>query len=139
MKNIFLALAMVAGVAGLASGAGAKDEVAGATAAAKSWLALSDGGQYEQSWDAAAAFLRGAVTKAAFVQGLTGVRTPLGTVRSRQVLSTTRTHQAPGAPDGDYVIIRFQTVFEKKARAIETVTPVKENDGTWRVSGYYIK
>jgi hypothetical protein len=26
-----------------------------------------------------------------------------------------------------------------KATAIETVTPMKEDDGTWRVAGYYIK
>ena len=45
----------------------------------------------------------------------------------------------PGAPDGEYVVIQFQTIFEHKASAIETVTPSKEKDGAWRVSGYYIK
>jgi len=45
----------------------------------------------------------------------------------------------PGAPDGEYVVLRFETSFENKAKAIETVTPMREKDGTWRVSGYYIK
>ena len=137
LKSIFLASAIALGASALASGA--KDEVADATAAARSWLALSDAGNYDQSWDAAAALFRGAVTKESFVQGLKGVRTPLGAVRSRKVLSATPTHQAPGAPDGDYVIIQFQTAFEKKAHAIETITPMKESDGKWHVSGYYIK
>ena len=34
---------------------------------------------------------------------------------------------------------RFESSFEHKASAVETVTPMKDADGTWRVSGYYIK
>jgi hypothetical protein len=44
----------------------------------------------------------------------------------------------PGVPDGEYVVIQFSTVLEKKAAATETVTPMKGPDGHWRVSGYYI-
>ena len=28
----------------------------------------------------------------------------------------------PGAPDGEYVVIQFETAFQNKARAVETVT-----------------
>jgi hypothetical protein len=45
----------------------------------------------------------------------------------------------PGAPDGEYVVIQFGTSFENKKTAIETVTPMLDKDGKWRVSGYYIK
>jgi hypothetical protein len=45
----------------------------------------------------------------------------------------------PGAPDGEYVVIQYRTSFENKNDAIETVTPMKDTDGTWRVSGYYVK
>jgi len=44
----------------------------------------------------------------------------------------------PGAPDGQYVVLRFETSFDNKAKAIETVTPMLD-DGTWRVSGYYVQ
>jgi hypothetical protein len=44
----------------------------------------------------------------------------------------------PGAPDGSYVVIELSTSFEKKAEAIETVTPMLE-EGVWRVSGYFIR
>jgi hypothetical protein len=37
------------------------------------------------------------------------------------------------------VVIQFNTRFENKAAAIETVTPMHEKDGSWRVSGYFIK
>jgi len=45
----------------------------------------------------------------------------------------------PGAPDGEYVVIRFSTSFEKKQSAIESITPMLDSDGVWRVSGYFIK
>ena len=47
--------------------------------------------------------------------------------------------ELPGAPDGSYVIIQFQTSLENKARAIETVVVGEGEDGHWRASGYYIK
>jgi len=37
------------------------------------------------------------------------------------------------------VVIQFETSFEKKKSSIETITPMKEKDESWRVSGYYIK
>jgi hypothetical protein len=45
----------------------------------------------------------------------------------------------PGAPDGEYVVIQFKTAFENKKFAIETVTPMLDGDGKWRVSGYFIR
>jgi len=45
----------------------------------------------------------------------------------------------PGAPDGKYVIIQFETSFENKASAVETVTPMQDADGVWRVAGYFVK
>jgi hypothetical protein len=30
-------------------------------------------------------------------------------------------------------------VFENKAAAVETVTPMADPDGAWRVSGYFIR
>ncbi len=45
----------------------------------------------------------------------------------------------PGAPDGQYVVIQYDTEFENKKSAVETITPMLEKDGTWKVSGYFIK
>jgi hypothetical protein len=36
-------------------------------------------------------------------------------------------------------IVSFQTPFENKKAAVETVTPMLDTDGQWRVSGYYIR
>ncbi len=40
---------------------------------------------------------------------------------------------------GKYVVIQFDTVFEHKASASETVTPMLDPDGVWRVSGYFFR
>jgi len=110
-----------------------------AQAAAESWLKLTDAGKADASWEQAAALFKGAVTKEQWVQMLPGVRSPLGKVVSRKVTSRQYSEKLPGAPDGKYVVIRFETVFEKKASAVETVTPMLDPDGVWRVSGYFIR
>jgi hypothetical protein len=58
---------------------------------------------------------------------------------SRELISKTYAQSLPDAPDGEYVVIQFKTSFEYKNTAIETVTPMLDNDGIWRVSGYYIR
>jgi hypothetical protein len=110
-----------------------------ATKQAEAWLALVDQGKYAEGWDAASKLFQGAVTRAAWAEKIAGVRDPLGKVLSRRVKSAHVATQLPGAPDGKYVVIQFATSFERKKSAVETVTPMLEADGSWRVSGYFIK
>ena len=110
-----------------------------AVTAAKKWLSLVDSGNYEQSWREAAEYFRNAVTDKQWVQSLKAVRGPLGKLMSREVKSTIYKTSLPGAPDGEYEVIQFVTSFGNKKSAIETVTPMLEKDGSWRVSGYYIR
>jgi hypothetical protein len=44
-----------------------------------------------------------------------------------------------GAPDGEYVVLKFDTAFETKQTAVETVILMKESDGLWRVGGFNIR
>ena len=60
-------------------------------------------------------------------------------MQTRKIKSTTYTKTLPGAPDGEYVVLRYDTSFENKNSAVETVTPMLDKDGKWRVSGYFIK
>jgi hypothetical protein len=106
---------------------------------AKQWLLLVDSGNYEQSWKEASDYFRNAVSQVKWAQSLQAVRSPLGNLISREVKSSMYKTSLPGAPDGEYVIIQFVTSFSNKKSAIETVTPMLEKDGRWRVTGYYIK
>jgi hypothetical protein len=108
-------------------------------AAAQKWLALVDAGKYAESWSEASALFKGAIAKANWEQSLVGVRKPLGALVSREVVRAEYKTVLPGAPDGEYVEIQYKTSFANKKEAVETVTPMKEKDGSWRVSGYYIK
>ena len=110
-----------------------------ATDAAKAWLKLIDEGKYDESWQQAAAFFRKSVGKGQWKKMVEGVREPLGAVQDRQLDSAKYMETLPGAPDGEYVIIQFKTKFANKDSAIETLTPMKDADGVWRVSGYFIR
>ena len=110
-----------------------------AVASAEKWLAALDQGLYAESWQQAATYLKNAVTKGQFEQSMQAVRKPLGRLVSRTVQSATYKTSLPGVPDGKYVVITFESAFENKASAIETVTPTLDKDGKWRVSGYFIR
>ena len=138
MNRLFAATAVLLLLAGPCL-ADENAAVAKAQTAATSWLALTDGARYGQSWDDAASVFKAAVTKANWESALKGVRAPLGSVTSRKLRAATFTRTLPGAPDGEYVVIQFDTQFANKAAAVETITPMREKDGSWRVRGYFIK
>ncbi len=142
MKKIlhfFVAILMVAGIATVSTAADNSKKEAAAVKAASSWLQLTDNGKYSESWDAAATLFKKAVTKEKWQQAMKQVRQPLGNLLSRKVKSVTFTRSLPGAPDGEYVVIQFETSFTNEKSAIETVTPMMDSDGKWHVSGYYIR
>ena len=107
--------------------------------AAEEWLALVDQGEYEASWEEAAALFKSVVTVDQWRQALNAARKPFGELKSRELKNAEYATSLPGAPDGEYVVIQFDTSFSKKESAVETITPMKDDDGVWRVSGYYIK
>ena len=108
-------------------------------AAAKQWLALVDRGNYGEGWKSAASYLQNAIKKDDLVRALKAVRRPLGAVISRRLRSAQATTSLPGLPDGNYLILLYDTQFANKKVAVETITPMRESDGTWRVAGYYIR
>jgi len=110
-----------------------------ALTAAQSWLQLVDEGKYAESWYEAAAYFKNAVTKEKWEQTIQAVRRPLGKKISRTMKATRYTTTLHGAPDGEYVVIQFDSSFTNKKTAVETITPMLDKDGVWRVSGYYIK
>lgn len=117
---------------------GSEKQTAAITAAQK-WLALIDVGQYAKSWHESSAYFRNAVALDNWEQMLNATRRPLGALISRKVRSATHETSMPGAPDGEYVVIQFEASFANKKSAVETVTPMLEKHGDWRVSGYFMK
>ena len=106
---------------------------------AEQWLALVDAGNYAESWKTAAGYFQTAVPQDQWEHTIATVREPLGDLVSRKLKSAHYTKSLPGTPDGEYVVLLFDTSFTNKKTAVETVTPMLDADGTWKVSGYYIK
>ncbi|MBC3810133.1 DUF4019 domain-containing protein [Undibacterium aquatile] len=114
------------------------DSVALAQTAATQWLELVDGGDYAASWDQAGSVFKGMVEKSKWLDAIQGIRSPLGAAKFRKVKSADYKKNIQGAPEGEYVTVQFETTFENKNGAIEVVTPMKDKDGTWRVTGYFV-
>jgi hypothetical protein len=110
-----------------------------AISAAENWLATVDAGKYAASWKEAAEFLKNTIKPEQLALSMKATRQPLGKLISRKMRTKSYKTSLPGAPDGEYVVIQFETSFVNKKTAIETVTPMLDKDGKWRVSGYYIK
>ena len=107
--------------------------------ATESWLSFVDSGEYSKSWNEAAQIFKQKVSLEQWTSALESVRITFGKLKLRRFKSAAYTETLPGAPDGKYVVIQYETTFENKRSAIETVTPMMEKDGQWKVSGYFIK
>ncbi|TNE29699.1 MAG: DUF4019 domain-containing protein [Alphaproteobacteria bacterium] len=103
------------------------------------WLQLVDQEKYADSWDGASEHFQRALTQEDWLHSLNAVRKPMGQVKSRQVKASEFMAELPGAPDGKYIVVIYETVFQNKQHGIETVTFTQEGDNQWRIAGYFIK
>ncbi len=116
-----------------------KKENKKAQIAANNWLVQIDKGEYLESWDNAAQYFQNQILQDRWSAALKASRGPLGNSTSRNINSSEFRSELPGAPDGNYYILTYNSSFENKASAIETITLTKGIDGKWRAVGYYIK
>ncbi len=124
---------------GLVKAQQAAKAVKDAVPAAEQWLKLVDAGKYGESWQTGSDSMKAAVTQQQWVDKVKPVRPPLGGVSSRKLQSGEFATTLPGAPDGLYITLTYETTFEKKKQSVETVILEKGKDGSWRVAGYWIK
>jgi hypothetical protein len=106
-----------------------------AQVAGESWLKLTDAGDGGAAWEQGSKLLKAQFTKEAWTQLGGSALASLGRVVSRKLTSR---QQPEGAPDGKYMTIQYETAFQKKTSAVETVTLTLDPDGVWRVMGYVI-
>ena len=139
MKRALINIAIVSLAFGALVFAQDKDKTQPAMAASDSWLKIVDAGNYAQSWDEASSVFKAAVTQKDWERQIKTVRDPLGAVVSRKIKGAQYTTSLPGAPDGEYVVIQYDSSFANKKSAVKTVTPMLDKDAKWRVSGYFIR
>ncbi len=98
-----------------------------------------DKGDYNRSYELSAKYFKNSLGSSdKWTEMLNTVRKPLGKSLSRELISSNSMNQVPGAPDGDYVQVKYKTSFENKKESVETVVVIKE-DNKWKLDGYFIK
>lgn len=115
-----------------------KAAIAAALEASARWLALMDEGKTESAWEQAAPLLQKAVGRSAWLDVGKKVRAPLGAVASRKPTAAAYTRDVPGAPPGEFVVIRYATSFAART-GVETVIPMRQADGSWKVATYRLQ
>lgn len=126
----------------LVRGEDTPNDTAPAVAAMQTWLQEIDAGRYEQSWTDASEFFRKAVASEQWKQQLGQARRPLGRCDGRNLLSAAWQAEVPAGAKkikGPVVIAQFSSAFENLRAARETVSFVRETDGSWKAAGYFIK
>jgi hypothetical protein len=141
MRVMRVCLVLLAGVVSMRGVAmvGQDARVNAAQGAAAAWLALTDATRYGDSWRAASGVLQAAVSEEIWAHDLQTMRSPLGKVEARTLKSAVYQKTLQGAPDGEYVVVVYETGFAHRQSAVETVTAGLEKDGVWRVAGYVIR
>lgn len=110
-----------------------------AQAAVEPWLALVDAGNFAESWQKLDPAFAKRVGKKKWVTSLAEIRGRAGKLVSRKLKSAESTKELPGAPEGEYVVLQFETVFAQKHASTEKVTLILGRDLNWRVAGYAVK
>lgn len=106
--------------------------------AAEKWASLLDAQRWQESWKASGSMFRSQVPEARWISTIEPLRLQMGSVSSRALKGVTSASTLPGAPNGNYKIIQFETNFANKQDAVETVV-LAEEGGNWKVSGYFIR
>ena len=141
MRKILIGSIVMTAILGLGARAVIADQAAveQATKSADAWLKLVDDGKYTASYQQAASLFKDQVSAAKWTEKVGAARKPLGPVASRRVKFAQYETTLPGAPDGQYVVIVYDTSFAHKKAATETVTAMLDKDGKWHVAGYFIR
>jgi hypothetical protein len=115
----------------------AVEQVKQAKLAADAWLKLVDDGNYKESWNQLATVVKPLVSEDKWAQEAAAGRKLMGPVISRNFKAAKYSTTLPGAPDGHYVVIQYDSSFANKKSTVEEVVPMLDTDGKWRVSGYH--
>lgn len=138
MKKVILILTiLMLGVTGIVHSETSFE--AEAVKAADEWLNLLDQKEYAQCWTNSAKYFREQVSQEQWLEGMNSIGNLVGSVENRTMRSANYFRALPNAPMGEYVVIVYDITLKSGQTAVETVTPMKDPDNLWRVSGYYIK
>lgn len=110
------------------------DQTEEAREAADAWLALFDANDIEATYDAAAEAFKTQVELQDWEAQAAQVKQAVGELDGRTYMETTYADELPQAPEGDYMIVQYETQYAN-LNVTEYVILVQEGD-TWRMVGF---
>ena len=134
-----LLLALLVGACNVAAAADEELDTREAMEVARDWLVLVDGGRYGEAWDSAGSMFRNAVEREKWEIAATSARNNAGPLMGRKFRTASFTRKLPNVPDGEYIVIHYDTRFDKQGFTTESLTTERDKDGRWRVAGYWIR
>lgn len=112
-------------------------ETEAAETAAESWIALVDSESYVDSWEAASPAFQTGISQDEWATAVEQVRGQVGTIESRTLLDSQYHTSLPNAPEGEYVVLQYESVFTQLPQAMEMVVLTKADD-EWKAAGYQV-
>ena len=106
---------------------------------AESWVAIVDGAEYARSWETLAVELRRKVSREDWATDMRTLRAPLGALQERSLIGARFVRDLPDAPPGEYMVVQYSSRYEHFPAVLETIVPMRGDDGVWRVAGYFIR
>ena len=102
------------------------------------FLGYLDQGRYADSYAYTGMLIRAQVDRAKFSTQIEKARAGTGAMQARELMDAIYSTTVAGAPEGQYVVLRYHSSFANRPDTVETLT-LAFAKGYWRVSGYYIK
>lgn len=110
-----------------------------ARSAADHQLDLIDRAEYARSWSEASVIFRDAVTQEDWSQRAAAIRGPLGTLQQRHPRAAVGKTDPASSPKGEYIMVTYDTAFERNPEVVETLVLYQDDDAQWRMAGYFVK
>ena len=105
---------------------------------ANDYVNMIDRGDYGQSWTKGDELFQHTISKEEWTKALNQNRKPLGVVNSRKLKDQRPAKDPRGLPQGAYMVVEYNTAFDKVRASNELLTLRRGTDGTWRVLTYQI-
>ncbi|MFO7767061.1 MAG: DUF4019 domain-containing protein [Pelovirga sp.] len=111
---------------------------ADAVSAAERFARIIDSGNSSAAYSQASPLLRLVQKEQEFVSAIERAHLLLGPVQQRQLTALRSIGSYPRLPDGDYLIVQFETRTLHKNKAAEIIL-LRHQGGTWLVADYSIR
>jgi len=115
------------------------EKAAAAQVAAEKFYALVDADQFAASWQNCAPLLKEKVTEQEWVRQLSKTREVGGPLIKRTLKDMTYSTSAKDSPEGEYILLIYDTTFKTRPDSSENLTVMLDKDQIWRVTGYFIQ